>query len=914
MKDHSILVTHLPPEQEAIRARCFHPAGTFVEFKKDEIEQSIPGRFEQMVRQFPNRIAVKTRDQSLTYAELNSWANRLARTILVQRAPREEPIGLLLTKGVSLVVSVFGALKAGKIYVLLDPSHPSARNRFILDHSQAPLIITDTEHLGLANGLVRQGEQIINVAEPDSPVRFDNLDLAISPEAIAWIHYTSGSTGQPKGVIQTHRNALYKVMRGTNDYHVCASDKFTFPASRGGDMFLALLNGASVFPVEIKDDGFPRLAECLHRDEITVFTSVTSTFRHFVNSFANAERFLSLRLIRLIGEPLYKNDVDLFKKHFSQDCILLNRLGSNETGNFCQYFIDHSTPITDGVVPVGYPVEGKEVLLLDDDGKEVGVNQIGEFAVRDRHLAIGYWKNSVLTEIAFQADPEGGDKRIYRVGDVGRRLTDGCFVHLGRKDFQVKIRGNRVEIAEVEAALLSYKNIKEAVVVGKEDSSGEKRLIAYIVPDGAPIPAAGEIRQALAEKLPDYMIPAVYVVMDDLPVTGIGKVDRRALPEPSKQDVQARTEYVAPRDDTERILCRVWSEVLGLERVGIDDDFFAIGGHSLLAANMFARLDEEFGHSFPLGIVSSASTVRLLAERYYTSMLSKQTSALIPLMTRGTQPPIYAVPGIFGNVVGYTDLARRLGAEQPFYGLQSVGLDGRDPPLGSVEEMAKRYLSEIREVQPCGPYAIIGACFGATVAYEMAGQLLATGEEVAFLGLLDPARRERYDIGRNRFSTPQVIKRAKAFSNLVTARLQIYLKEMRGLKNGDYAKFIANKIRSLIFKRRDSKRFKGVQRELHQLEVYQANRRALRHYHRKPLQGKLRTFEIFESSHPRNFGMQRFNWETLWEGLASRHHVPGKDSGDMVSGENARVLATLLSQRLRAAFGPESTSEGERHE
>jgi amino acid adenylation domain-containing protein len=906
MSDQPLHTTNLPSEQAAIRAKCFHRSGEFTEFPKTEIEQSIPERFEKMVRQFPNRIAVKAGDQSLTYAELNFMANALARRIIARRGLGQEPIGLLLAKGGPLVVAVFGVLKAGKMYVLLDPSHPTARNRFILDHAQAPVIITDTEHLGLANGLVREREQIINVVEPDSGIGSENPALIISPETIAWIHYTSGSTGEPKGVIQTHRNALYKVMRDTNDYHVCPSDRFTFPASRGGDMFLALLNGASVFPVEIKEEGFLGLAECLHRDEISIFTSVTSTFRHFVNSFNGAKKFPNLRLIRLIGEPLYKNDVELFKTHFSPSCILLNRLGSNETGNFCQYFIDRSTSIADGVVPVGYPVHDKEVLLLNDDGKDVGVNQVGEFAVRNRHLAIGYWRNPELTQTAFQFDSEGGDKRIYRVGDLGRRLPNGCFVHLGRRDFQVKIRGNRVEIAEVEAALLSCRNIKEAVVVGKEDSSGDKRLIAYVVPDGARFPTAAEMRLALAAKLPDFMIPAAYVMMDNLPVTGIGKVDRRALPEPSHLEVKAFTDYAAPRNNTERILCRAWSEILGVERVGIDDNFFAIGGHSLLAAKMFARLDEEFGRSFPLGILLAAPTVRLLAERYDTSILPKQASALVPLMTAGTLPPIYAVPGIFGNIVGYSDLSQALGVEQPFYAFQSVGLDGKAAPLDSVEEMAKRYVSEMREVQPHGPYAIIGACFGATVAYEMAWQLLDAGDEVAFLGLLDPARRERYEICINRLPVPQVIKRSRAFSNLVMARLQLYLKEMWGLERGDRIKFIKNKIHSLGFKIGDTKSLKGVQRELHQLEVYRANRLALRRYRQKPINGRLRAFEIFESSHPRNIATWTFNWADLWKGAAIRHHVPGKDSGDMVSEKNSRVLGPLLARRLRAAFSQDS--------
>jgi amino acid adenylation domain-containing protein len=901
----------LPLEQQEIRAKCFHPRGPFIEFPSAETAQSIPARFKQMVQKFSQRVAVKSRDQSLNYNELNIAANLLAHAILVYRGSGQEPIGILLAKGSPLVVAVFGVLKAGKMYVLLDPSHPTARNRLILEHAQASVIITDAEHLAVARGLARQGDRIINLTEMDSCLNSHDPDVVISPDAIAWIHYTSGSTGEPKGVIQSHRNALYKVMHDTNDYHVCAADRLTFPASRGGDMFLALLNGASVFPVEIKEEGFTGFANCLNREEVTILTSVTSTFRHFVSSLANGQKFTNVRLIRLIGEPLYKNDVDLFKRHFSEECILLNRLGSNETGNFCQYFIDHSTSLADGVVPVGYPVEGKEVFLLDDEGNHVGENQVGEFAVVNRHLAVGYWRNAELTEAAFKSDSSGGDTRIYRVGDLGRRLPNGCFVHLGRKDFQVKVRGNRVEIAEVEAALLSCANIKDVAVVGREDASGETRLIAYFVAGGAPVPTSVEIRQALVAKLPAYMIPAVYVAMDGLPVTGIGKVDRRALPEPTLEEIEVHAEYVAPRDETERILCRIWTEILGVSQVGIDDDFFTMGGHSLLATKMFARLDEVFGRSVLLGVLTSSPTVRLLAKHYNTPVPAGRRAALVPLTKQGPLPPIYAVPGIFGNVVGYTELARALGVDQPFYALQSIGLDGKDTPIFSVNEMAKRYVSEIRDMQSSGPYAIIGACFGATVAYEMARQLLEDGSEVAFLGVLDPSRRERRRIGVGSLPRIRAINRVKAFSDLATDRLRIYLKELLSLEDGRRAKFILTKIRHLLYRTRD-KNFKSVHRELHQLEVYRANRLALRHYRRKPLRGGLRAFEIFESSHPRNVATRSFRWETLWHGVSSRHRVPGRDSGDMLVGENVRVLAKLLKERLRVAFAGDTDHDKER--
>jgi thioesterase domain-containing protein len=265
---------------------------------------------------------------------------------------------------------------------------------------------------------------------------------------------------------------------------------------------------------------------------------------------------------------------------------------------------------------------------------------------------------------------------------------------------------------------------------------------------------------------------------------------------------------------------------------------------------------------------------------------------------------------VFGNVVGYADLCLGLGSEQPFYGLQSVGVDGKEAPLDSIEEMAKLYIREIRSVQLHGPYALIGVCFGGTVAYEMARQLLEAGHEVAFLGLLDPARREADEDGKSTVWVPLAVKRAKVLGSFLTARLQLYLAEIRGLDSGARIKFITSKIRTLSSKIQSKRGFRGVQREIHQLAVYRANVFALDHYHRKPLQGRLRSLEIFETARSRNTAMpEPFDWTVFWKGPTTRHLLPGKDSGDMISGKNARVLATLLAERLRAAFNQESTKK-----
>ena len=490
---------------------------------------------------------------------------------------------------------------------------------------------------------------------------------------------------------------------------------------------------------------------------------------------------------------------------------------------------------------------------------------------------------------------------MYKTGDRARYLPDGNIEFLGRIDNQVKLRGYRVELGEIEAALSQHPAVKNSVVVMRNGVSGDKRLVAYVVPQQQDRPASSELRSYLKAKLPSHMVPSAFMKLEGFLLTTNGKLDYDSLPPPPSQDEQEEVEYVAPRDHTERLVCGIWSQVLGVNRIGIDDDFFAIGGHSLLAAKLFARLDEAFGRSLPLGVLFTASTVRLLAERYRTALAPKACSAIVPLRTGGTLPPVFAVPGVFGNVVGFADLARELGSEQPFYGLQSIGLDGNEAPVGSIEEMAKLYLKEMQSVHPVGPYAILGVCFGATVAYEMTRQLLAAGEEVGFLGLLDPTRREGKRAGQKSSFAPRIFKRVAALGNLVVERGQLYREEMRRLDIIDRVEYLASKFHLLSGLIGNSNAFKGAQREVNQIEVYRANLLALDRYRREPLNGPLRAFEIFETRRPGRVKVRDgIDWQALWKGPIKHHEMPGKDSGDMLSGENARVLAVSLAHQLRS--------------
>ena len=633
MTNLSKFATTLPPEQEAIRARCFHPTKAFVEFTKEETEQSISERFEKIVRLHPQRLALKLGDEALSYEALNRAANQIAHAIFAKGGKQDEPIALLLGKGIKLAAAIFGALKTGRIYVLLNPSLPSTRVDFILKNSGARIIVTDSDRLSLATGLAGRRLHLINVTEMDSRLPSSNPALSISPDALTWITYTSGSTGEPKGVVQNHRNLLHLIRTQTNDLHICSQDRLAMLMSAAGDMLLALLNGAAIFPPNKKENRPDDLGNWLIQEKITVYSSVPSVFRNFVHALGDHQTFPNVRLIRLTGEAVYRTDVEAYRKNFPESCILVNRLSSTEVPTFRQYFIDHSSTIADHIVPVGYAVEGHEVFLVRDDGQEASTNEVGEIAVKSRHLSRGYWRNPELTRAKFSPVSAEEEKRIFKTGDLGRMSADGCLASLGRKDFQVKIRGHRVELAEVERALLDLGQFREVVVVALSDQAGEPRLVAYLVPIGGTVVRADALRALLSEKLPDPMIPLSFVALGSIPLTSTGKVDRNALPAPSRTRPDLHTSFVAPRTFLEKELAQIWAEILALDGVGIHDNFFDLGGHSLAATRIVSRVIKTFQMDVPLQALFVAPTVAemtaMLTERQAKKMGAQALSRVL---------------------------------------------------------------------------------------------------------------------------------------------------------------------------------------------------------------------------------------------------------------------------------------------
>lgn len=599
--------------QAQLHSRCRHPSGIFTRFNRRVLTQSLVERFEQQVNQNLDRLALSCRSERLTYSDLNQASNRLARSIIDRCGAQTENIMLLFAQSVASIVAVLAALKAAKCYVPVDPNSRRTHLAEVWRDSRSTLLVTDRRHLDLARTLGASEGQILNIDDINHTSHTANPGLPITPDSPAYIFYTSGSTGHPKGVIDTHRNVLHNVLRYTNSLRICSEDRLSLlygPGSSASvsDTFGALLNGAGLCALDLRQVATGELASWLIRERVSIYHSVPSVFRHVLGV---EDRLPDLRVIRLEGDRASPADIKRYQKQFEGDCFLVNGLGATECGLVSQYFFDVQTPVLEAV-PIGYAVEDIELLVVNQQGDPVGEGQVGEIIVRSSYLADGYWNQPTLTDATFLPDPDGGSTRLYRTRDLARTGADGCLTHLGRCDSTVKLRGYGVDLVEIEAKLLEHSQVKDAVVVATEDD--DPRLIAYVV-GHHPIPVdIANLRAELAAQMPAHMVPGVYISVDRLSYTPAGKVDRRALPAPDQVRPELETPFVAPRDAWEVKLVNVWEKVLGRDSIGVRDDFFELGGHSLLVLRLAHQIGKVSGKTFSVEAVFQAPTVEQMAE------------------------------------------------------------------------------------------------------------------------------------------------------------------------------------------------------------------------------------------------------------------------------------------------------------
>jgi amino acid adenylation domain-containing protein len=720
--------------------------------------------FEAQVERTPHAVAVICGARQLTYQQLNYRANQLADRLHGMGVTADLLVGILMERSIELIVGLLGILKAGGAYVPLDPSYPPARLSYVLADAGVGILLTQSELLSFFPAPPAQVVCLDVDGQTIEGYSQANLDRSVCSNHLAYVLYTSGSTGKPKGVEIEHRNVVNFLHSMSHQPGIEAEDTLMAITTISFDIaqlevYLPLITGAKVvvIPREMAIDADrllnevkvsqlksplvmqspPTRTRILGEARKTVMQATPVTWQMLLTTGWNRDNPLK---VLSGGEAL---STRLAQAILATGSELWNLYGPTETTIWSTtYKVDPAKPITssgDAFVSIGRPIANTQVYILNKYLQPVPIGVPGELYIGGDGLARGYFNRPELTAEKFIPNPFSTAKfaRLYKTGDLARYSSDGNIEFLGRIDDLVKVRGFRIELGEIETALLQHSMVSQVVVVAREINPDSKSLIAYIVLHRDLHPTTNEFRNFLRDILPEYMIPSIFLVLESLPLTANGKVDRRALPLPDRASLEPETTFVAPSDGLELQLTKMWERVLGIESIGTSDNFFNLGGHSLLAVQLFAEIEQTFGKNLPLATLFQSPTIEQLATILRQEPKSTTWPSLVPIATSGSKPPLFCAHPVGGNVLEYYALAPYLGAEQPIYGLQSPGLDGVQAPLTRIEDMATHYISEIKTVQPHGPYFLAGYCLGAFVAFEIACQLELQGEKIGLLALLD---------------------------------------------------------------------------------------------------------------------------------------------------------------------------------
>ena len=578
------------------RAESLFPSNPYTFFEAVSVDQTLVSRFESQVALFSDKIAIYEDGKGISYNELNSKANGLAVNLKNKIGSSGGYVSLLLPHGEQGIIGMLGVLKSGNAYVPLDPDYPKGRLSYMLEDSGSTVIVVSNTTLAISDILVSNSDtfSLINL-DTDICTIEENLGLDLNPDSIAYALYTSGSTGKPKGVIQSHRGVLHFIRVYTNNLHIDSKDVLGLLSSYSFDSALmdiygALLNGATLCPYAVKSDGFKGMPSWISDSDISILHMVPTTYRYLMESLLEDYVFDSVRLVVLGGEAVYRNDFNIFKRHFNKGALFVNGYGPTESTITLQKFLNHDSIVTTNVIPLGGAVTSTQVYLLDEDDKEVGIYEEGELVYSSAYLAKGYLNNEEITEKVFTDNPIGLGN-VYRSGDIGRMLPTGDIAFIGRRDGQVKLHGRRVELLEVEQKLLDIDGVEEAVVLVKHLSNNDFRLVGYLRVSNSLSEVT--IKEELSMQLPLYMVPQHYHLMEQFPLTATGKINRRSINE-IVIDFSTQVSYVAPTNDIETKLVEIWEEVLDKEGIGIKDDFFELGGNSL----KIIRLISKYHHIF----------------------------------------------------------------------------------------------------------------------------------------------------------------------------------------------------------------------------------------------------------------------------------------------------------------------------
>ena len=826
----------------------------------------------------PDRIAVVFQQERLTYAELHDRALRVAASLRASGARPGSPIAICLEQCLDMLVGVLGILYSGAAYLPLDPTDPPARHRFKMQESAAALLLTDHSLLRRLPG--ESGKRIF-IEDALMAPRAKAPEIQ-DPETPAYVIFTSGSTGQPKGVCVSHRALVNLLTSMRRQPGMQESDRLLAVTNLSFDisaleLFLPLITGARVVMAgrDTVVDG-AKLLEALRLHRITVMQATPSTWRMLVDAGWDGGS-CNLKVL-CGGEALPET---LARELTRRSSCVWNLYGPTETTVWSSI----SQVKENGPVTIGRPIQNTRFYVLDRRMQRVPVGVPGELNIGGDGLASGYVNRPALTDERFVPNPFEWGARLYRTGDEVRYRSDGDVEYLGRLDFQVKVRGHRIELGEVEAVAAQHSGVKQALAIIREDTPGDQRLVCYVVPKRRAEVRTAELRAAMRDKLPDFMIPTV-VVLDSLPVTKNGKINLLDLPLPP-EETRAVQE---PRNAAEKRLLAIWKRVLRRSDIGTTDNFFELGGHSLLAMQLLSEIERGFSERLPVAAVFRAQTVEQMAA-LLTDHSAKLESPVVTLQPLGLEAPLFVIPAADGHALLYREFANCLSFDQPVHVLQPVGFDGKGKPMEVIEAIAEYCISQMRKVQPRGPYRLVGFCVGGIIAFEMAQQLIAAGEEPPLLALVETWHPR---------SVPAVNGAPAAVQPLIflirgLARHLIAPRHLRFREAVRYWRDNSTIIKEMILQRDV---YRGDRFKRYTILLYTANCRAGSRYIPAPypghvlvyLAGNLKVDAEFET---------RLTWCELARGGHEVFEMPAADFKQLLKRPHVKILADNLSERLR---------------
>ncbi|MEY2859344.1 MAG: hypothetical protein RLZZ74_3657 [Cyanobacteriota bacterium] len=868
-------------------------------------DQCLHQLFEAKAAENPQAIAIVCQGESLTYGELAQQAHQLACYLQDLGVQAETLVGICLDRSLAMIIGLFAILKAGGAYVPLDPNYPAARLAHILEDSGAEILLTQAkllDRLPTTSAKVvyldQDWQDIIAIAQQHqlmSNVHSHNLAYGI---------YTSGSTGNPKGVAIEHHSVVNTLWDIEQRFQVAPTDRILAVSSLSFDLsvydiFGILGSGGTVIIPQPEPCPNPEhwLALMIQAG-VTIWNSAPALMELLLDYIMTNHQTLppSLRLVLLSGDRISPTLV-MQLQAFNPQLEIISLGGATEASIWSICYPIQNLSSSTKTIPYGRPLNNQKFYILDQKLQLMPVGVTGELYIGGVGVARGYLHQEKLTATRFMADPFNhlAPARLYKTGDLGRYLEDGNIEFLGRMDNQVKIRGVRVELGEIEATLLQYPDLKETLVAIAQPgidipTNGEqqKSLVAYCVLKSNSSTTSRQLRDFLKTKLPEYAVPKAIVFLDALPLTPNGKINRQALLELPLNPLETENDFLPPQDRLEWQLSQIWSRILNVKPIGRDDNFFELGGSSLLALRLFEQIQSTFGKNLPLATLFQAPTIAQLAILMLERGWSACWSSLVSIQPHGHQTPLFLIHAVGGNVLSYRSVAAALGTERPIYGLQARGLDGQQTPLTSIEEMAISYLEEIKLIQPQGPYFLAGHSCGGFIAYEMAQQLVRQGERVAVLALFDTygpnyedqsTSSQRLRIHLNNLSKLSLKEKLTYFADRLEHTLRSRIPQLWQQRYFQIADLMLSPEQRLIS------------------QVSSSNLEAAEKYRPAVYQGKI---TLFRAEIRRAYGF--FDPNGGWQGLALEgidvYEVPGDHISMLLKPEKAQILAAKLNSVL----------------